>query len=56
MVALGSFVVYMASYYRISQEDLSVNEDTFNQILPFVMMVTTLVFPIGNYLVDAFGG
>ena len=52
MFALGSIVPYIVSYFRISL-GCDVSNETFEFLLPLVMIITTLWYPIANFLADS---
>lgn len=53
---MGNITVYFVSYFRYVKGYTEVDEDTFYAIQPLIVMVATLLFPVGNKLVDKFGG
>ena len=52
-LALGNTSVYFTSYYRNSL-GYDVNQDTFYPMQPFIVILASVFFPVGNWLVDKF--
>lgn len=55
-LAMGNITVYFASYYYHVQDYKNINEDTFYMIGPFIVICSSLFFPLGNMVIDYFDG
>lgn len=55
-MAMGSLIVYMVSYYRVVRK-FNVDEDSFFPLLPLIVTIASIAFPVANHLIDSrFGG
>lgn len=54
-VALGNYQVYFTSYYRYSLGYSEVQNSQFYPMFTIILGVSSICYPIGNYLVDYFG-
>ena len=51
-MAMGSLVVYMVSYFRIVRKH-DVSEDSFFALLPLIVTIASVAFPIANHYIDS---
>ena len=50
-MAMGSLIVYMVSYFRIVRK-YNVNEDSFFPLLPMIVTIASIAFPVANHMID----
>ena len=54
-LAMGNMTVYFVSFYRMSMGDKSVHSGTFYPMQPIIVVIATLIYPLGNKMIDWFG-
>ena len=55
-LAMGNISVYIISYYKYTLGYDDINNDSFYALQPLMVVFATFFFPLGNHLVDKFGG
>ena len=54
-LAMGNISVYFTSYYK-NHLGYDITNTTFYPLMPIIVIMASVFFPIGNKLIDSFGG
>lgn len=54
-LAMGNMTVYFVSFYRMTLNNHDVHAGTFYPMQPIIVVIATLIYPLGDKMIDWFG-
>lgn len=52
---MGNMTVYFVSFFRMTMGNKSVHSGTFYPMQPIIVVIATLIYPLGDRMIDWFG-